>query len=279
MFVNPTAGDTRIVRLPRPTKINQRVLGSAVVGLLAANAFAAAVIAGDVGAGPVGAAAAEAASAPTGTPQTVTLVTTADGRRLLVDPSTPEGRKAIADAKRQGATTRDVAIPARTGPGSSSTLPGGLDLGRLLGDLPSGGALEVGQEIVDQLLDPGTVTSVIEGAKTTVSSVVGGAQTTVSSVLGDTQTTVSSVLASTPSTLTSVLGGVQPTVTSVVGGTQSTVTSVLHQVTPTSVTPTSSLLGTVLTTVSTVVQSVTPTTSAPPPTTVPGPLCGLLAHC
>jgi hypothetical protein len=276
MFVNPCPGETRIVRLPRPTKLNQRVLGSAVVGLLAANAFAAAVIAGDVGgsvAAPVTSESTVPPAAPSPGPQTVTLITTTDGRRLLVDPSTPAGRQAIADAERQGATTQDVPVPVadRTddGDGPTGTLPGALDLRHVLGNLPAAGALEVDQDVVDHLLqDPaGTITSVVDGAKTTVSSVLGTVQTTVSSVVGTGQSTVSSLLGSTPST-----------VTSVVGGAQSTVSSLLSP--PPTTPPTSSLLGSLITTVSTIVQSVTPTTSAPPPTTAPpGPLCGLLAHC
>jgi hypothetical protein len=85
MFVNPCPGETRIVRLPRPTKLNQRVLGSAVVGLLAANAFAAAVIAGDVGgsvAAPVTSESTVPPAAPSPGPQTVTLITTTDGRAV-----------------------------------------------------------------------------------------------------------------------------------------------------------------------------------------------------
>jgi hypothetical protein len=275
MFVNGRRGDTRDVRLPRPTKTNQRVLGSAVVGLLALNAWAAALVARD-DREPATATVVEQPAPAAPAPRTVTLITTTDGHRVLVDPSTPAGQQAIADAERQGATTQTIPVPTSTTTlGQPSTT---RPVAAKSGD--DGLVAELPQDLVDDLLrDPGsTVSSLVDGAKTTVSSVLDRGQTTVSSIVDDAQTTVSSVVDDAGST-----------VSSIVDDAGSTVSSVLHQVTtvpttaPPATTRPTSLVGSIITTVSTVLHGLsTPTTEAPSsPTTGPvqGAVCGLLAHC
>jgi hypothetical protein len=263
------------------------VLGSAVVGLLAANGVAVAVLDRDRGHDadrPAAVTAADpgAAGETAGPGRTVTVITTSDGRRLVADPGTEAGRRAIAEAERQGASTQDVTIPA-TSPSNGSTTgrPGGVDVGALLDALPHGGGatgagagpgvIEVGKGVLDDLLEKtgGTVTSVVEGAHGTVSSLLGTAPTTVTSVLGSTSSTVSSVVQGTQGTVSSLLGGAPSTVTSVVGGGASTVTSVVNQVTPTS-TP----LGPIVTSVSTLLPQATPTSAAP--AAPPAPVCHLV---
>lgn len=260
------------MRLPRPTKGNQFVLRSAVVALLTANAFAMAFLAGDDDVvDPLQPPAAGAPGAEA--PRSLTLITTADGRRILADPSTPEGRKAIADAERDGSTIREVTIPSTTSTtedtdSSDDTVAGrtgpssGLDLSDLLGRIAGDGTVEIPRDAPQDLLGGtiGTVTSIAGGAVTTVSSLVGGGGTTVSS------------------TVSSLAGGTVSTVSSLLAPVQSTVTSVVNQVTTPTTAP--SLLGGVVTTVSSIVQLAVPTTTAPATTTpTTSVVCGLLVHC
>ena len=141
--------------------------------------------------------------------RTLTLITTADGTRYLVDPNTDAGRAAIAEAQRNGSTITQVTVPtspstavASENPSTSFTLPPN-------GILP---------------IDPG---STLDDTLTTVSSILGSTQSTVSSILGSTQSTVTSIVGSTQSTVATVVTtvtGVVSTVSSTVGGVVTTVT-------------------------------------------------------
>src|SRR3954452_13851560 len=83
------AGETRF----------HRFVSSCVVALLTANAFAIALVATD---NPLNNAAA---------PHELTLITSSDGHRYLVDPTTDAGKKAIEEAKHNGSTLQNVPVP------------------------------------------------------------------------------------------------------------------------------------------------------------------------
>ncbi|MCU1379640.1 MAG: hypothetical protein JWN29_2623 [Acidimicrobiales bacterium] len=274
----------RGVRLTRPSSVTQRALGTAVVGLLAANGFvAAAFVHDDAGPGRRPATASEAGAAPA--VRTVTLITTRDGRRLVADPNTTAGRKAIADARRDGGTVQTVPVPARKAPsGTELTVPGAtgtngpLDLGTLMGDVlgddategsggsggvGGGGVVEIGQATFDRIL---------EETKTTVTSLA--------DKVGSTPSTITSIVSSTPSTVTSILQGVPSTITSVLPTLVPPASSIPNQA---PITPSTSLLSglgaTVTSLLQPVHQQVTTTVSVPPSPPPPAAVCGLLVHC
>src|SRR4051812_8460834 len=116
MYVNPSPGHIRGVALPTPSSRTQRLLAGSVAALLTANAFAVAgLVTDDHDADArLRRQTAEAAAAPlVADPPVVAIVTTADGRTFVADPLTPEGRKAIEAAKKDGGTVRTVPVPAR----------------------------------------------------------------------------------------------------------------------------------------------------------------------
>src|SRR5690349_18685681 len=84
---------------------SHRVATVWVAALLAANG--AAVLTG-LGGDVVPAAAQHAAAAPE---RTIALITTKDGRQIAVDPNTPAGWQAIADAEKRGDSVTTVAVP------------------------------------------------------------------------------------------------------------------------------------------------------------------------
>jgi hypothetical protein len=270
----------RGVRLTRASSATQRALGTAVIALLAANGFAAALVHDDAGLGRRPATASEAAASASGAAvRTVTLITTRDGRRLVADPNTAAGRKAIADARRDGGTVQTVPVPAQKAPsGKVPTVPGAtgtdgaLDLGTLVGDLldddPGEGSGESGRG------GGGGLVGVIE---------IG--QATFDRILEDTRTTVTSLadtVGSTPSTVTSILQGVPSTITSVLPTVVAPASSILNQA-PTTlpVTPSTSLLSGLGATVTSLLQPVQQqvTTTVPPSPPPTAPVCGLLVHC
>ena len=255
MFVHDMCGQPQGVTFPTPSLRLQRLLGGSVAALLTANAFAVASLVGDQGGSDRlrrPAATGEVIVPTSETPPAVALITTGDGRTFVADPSTAEGRRAIDQARRDGGTVRNVAVPPRT----SSSKPGtSLPLPRSVGNLlPKGtplpgagdddGLLEiVDPDLVERLLqDPvGTATSIVQSAPATITSVVEGATSTVSSIL----TPVLPPPTAPPS--------------------------------PASSAPPLGLLGQVVTTVVQVVGSVTPTTAPPAPTSTP--VCTLLVLC
>ena len=196
--------------------------------------------------------------------RTIAIITNPDGTQTAVDPSTPAGWKAIADAKENGATVTTVEVPdsaaATGGTGARPTIPGidADDLQRLLGGT------------VDHIVT--TVRTIIDETGKTVVSIVDGTLTTVSSIVEDTKTTASSVVDDTKSTLDSVIDDTQTTVDSVVDETQTTVSSVVEVVnnltTTTTAAPTT-------TTSNVTVPVVVTVTTLPGGTPIPEPIGGI----
>jgi hypothetical protein len=190
-----------------------RFVSGCVVALLTANAFAIAMIVAD----DLGDKGAE--STPV---RTLTLVTTADGRRFLVDPNSEAGRQAIDEARRTGGTVTQVTVPstsstavaAKNG-GSGSTLP----------TLPKNGILEI---------DPGTIINdtlnTLLDTVTTVSSILDSTASTASSIVKETKTSLDELIDSTQSTLANVSTSVKETATTASSTLSSTVSSVVTTV-------------------------------------------------
>src|SRR3954452_10197458 len=95
------AGETRF----------HRFVSSCVVALLTANAFAIALVATD---NPLNNAA---------PPHELTLITTSDGHRYLVDPNTAVGKQAIDEAKHNGSTLQNVPVPTTSSTALASKSP------------------------------------------------------------------------------------------------------------------------------------------------------------
>lgn len=187
-----------------------RFLSCCVVALLMGNALAIGLMLADD----------DVATRAESPARTLTLITTADGRRILVDPNTDAGRQAIADAQRNGSTITQVPVPttSSTVASSQATLP---TLPPVDGILP---------------IDPGSVLddtiNTLLDTVTTVSSMVGGSVTTVSSIVSDTQSTIANVSTTVDEVVTTVSSTVSTVVTTVstsVGGVVTTVTTVLNQ--------------------------------------------------
>lgn len=247
------------MRLPTTSVRSRRFVGGTVAAVLTANAFAFATLAND-DAPPDGrfrdVEAAAIPEIPPLAPPELALITTTDGDTFVVDPSTPEGRRAIRDAKREGATVREVAMP---GPGRAEALP--ATRGENLLGLP--GQLDPAPE-GDEV---GSLTDILRTGPSTLTSVVGGVGPTVSTVLP----TVSSVVGVVGSTVGSVVGSVGSTVGSVIGSVGSVVDGLL----PTTTEP--PLVGGLLGGLETVVGvTQSETTTAPPASE---PVCTLLVFC
>lgn len=211
------------------------------MALLTANAFAIAMIVTDD----------EAETSEESPARTLTLITTADGRRFLVDPNTEAGRQAIADAQQSGSTITQVTVP------STSSTSVGSENPNTSFTLPPNGILPV---------DPGTIlddtlTTLVDTVST-VSSIVDKSVSTVSSIVDDTKTTVSSILGSTQSSVATV----SSTVSSTVGGVVTTVAGVVTTVTVPA--PVSSSLSPL--------TSPTSSVTTTPTTVVSDPICTLL---
>ena len=155
----------------------QRFLRGAVACLLTANGFAlAALSGGDATSAP----ARRATEAAATRGRTVTLVTAKDGTRYLADRSTPEGRQAIENALRDGATVQDVTARGSTGVGTSVlTLPLGLDKLHLPTDLASLPSLPVDLGAVT-----GTVTGVADAVEQHLSDLADATQGAVTTLVG-----------------------------------------------------------------------------------------------
>lgn len=272
------AGNLRGMAFPISSLRLQRLLGGSVAALLTANAFAVVSLLGDDGNGPDRlrrpAATGDVIVPTADTPPTLALITTADGRTFVADPGTAEGRRAIAEARRDGGSVRQVTPPrtASSSPGSTLPLPGSLegtaaDLPGLVGDLlPKGTLPEDGDGLLE--VDPDLIQGLLEDPVGTATSIVQSTPTTVTSIVQSTPTTVTSIVQSTPTTVTSVLDGAT-----------SNMSTLLAPLTPsTTAAPSLGVLGQVVTTVVTTVDSVTTTTVAPTTTTTTS-VCTLLVLC
>jgi hypothetical protein len=93
----------------------QRFLRGSVACLLTANGFALAVLASDGDVIPD-----EAPAAADGT-RTITVIRTADGQTQQVDPNTVQGRAAIEEAEKAGATITTVTVPPSTTSSTTAT--------------------------------------------------------------------------------------------------------------------------------------------------------------
>ena len=213
--------------LPSPQPRLQRFIGGCIAALLTAGAFAVAALldddasannhlrrpraTGDVIVPPDGA-------------STIAIITTPDGRTFAADPTTADGRRAIDEARRDGSTVRDLALPSRTPttrPNGSRSEPGTDDvLGTVLDELADaarpdedgtedGGLFEIDPDLVEDLLDDplGSLTSIVTSPPPTLTSVLDGSQTAVSSLLGELPiaipvTTTSTTPTTSPSTTT-----------------------------------------------------------------------------
>lgn len=188
----------------------QRLTAMAVPALLAANAMVLVLgLSVTDDAKPASADAADAAG-------TVTYIRAADGTLRLVDPTTPEGWKAIAEANQRGETV--VTVPEGEEPAelmqqsaTSTTLaPGGLedDLDQLLDDTESTVVKTIGQlgDTVDGVVDD--LTDVIDkNAGTNVGDLL---DEDVDKTTDTLTTTVSTVVADTRNTATTVVDTVTP---------------------------------------------------------------------
>jgi hypothetical protein len=194
-------------------------------------------------------------------PRTITLITTKDGKQIAVDPTTPEGWKAVADAEQRGDTVSTVPVPeaavaASKGDGGNPTV---TIPGVSAGDLQN---LLTGT--VDHIVT--TVSTIVDSTGQTVVSIVDGVGSTVSSVVGDAGSTVSSVVDSATSTVSSIVDSA--TTVPTVATTIPTVPTTIPVVTTvpsldTTVTTIQSTVTTIQNTVTTLLGS-TPT--LPPPT-------------
>jgi hypothetical protein len=234
-----------------------RFVSSCVVALLTANGFAIAVIVSD---NPVSTAEA---------PHDLTLITTSDGHRYLVDPRTEAGRQAIDEAKKNGSTLQNVPAPTTNSTGLAAQNPDSPlpTLPPINGVLPIDPGSTLDQTINNILNTVTTVSSVVGGAVTTVSSILDDTQSTVSSILDDTQSTVANVsttLAGAVTTVSSTLDGVVTTVSTTVANVSTTVGGVVTTLT--------SLLNQLNSTVTTIANPTSTTISTS------DPICGLL-HC
>src|SRR4051794_34467680 len=154
-------------------------------------------------------------------PRTIALITTEDGRQIAVDPTTPAGWKAIADAQKRGDAVTTVTVPqaavaaSKGDPGDpAATIPGvsATDLQSLL----TGNVDQIATTVRTIIDSTGhTVVSIVGDVGGTVSSIVGDAGSTVSSIVGDTQSTLQDTVSTIQNTVTTL----QDTVTSVVGAT------------------------------------------------------------
>jgi hypothetical protein len=191
--------------------------------------------------------------------RSIMIITKPDGSQVAVDPNTPEGWQAVADAKKDGNAVTEVAVPddvvaasEDSNTQSSLTIPGinATDLQNLL----LGKVDEIKTTVQTIVDDTGkTVVSVANSVVGTASSLVDGASSTVSSVVDDAGSTVSSVV-----------GDVGKTVTTL----QSTVTTIQNTVTtlPQTVTTLPQTVTTIPQTVSTAPQTVTSIVSSTPTT-------------
>ena len=190
--------------------------------------------------------------------RTIAVITMPDGSQIAVDPTTPAGYEAIAEAKKKGGTVTTVAVPAdaaATGAGGSS-IPGinTTDLQRLLT-----GKVDQIVTTVRTIVDSAgkTVVSIVEGTKTTVSSVVAGPKTSIDARVEDTKTTIED----TQTSIDELIDDTQTTVEDIVEDTNTTIATILED--PTSAT-------TLVTTPPTTTETVPVTVSVPPEVPVVG---------
>lgn len=255
------------MRLPTHSVRCRRFIGGSVAALLTAGAFGFASLVSDdatFGGRFRDVEAAAIPEIPPSAPVDLALITTTDGRTFTADPSTPEGRQAIRDARRDGATVREGAVPgpsprprprSRSGEAEPPATGEERVLGQpgLLDPSPNGGG-ETGSET-------GNLADLLRTLPSTLTAVVGGLGATVSTLLP----TVSSVVGGVGSAVSSLVGGLTPTTTAPAASTQTTAPSLVG-----------GLLGSLGSIVTTVVGVAPSETTAPP---TPDPVCTLLVFC
>jgi hypothetical protein len=192
----------------RPTKL-QRLTAMSVSALLAANAAVLVTGLAD-----------DLASSDPGTPGTITYIVGADGSTIAVDPSTPEGWRAIAEAEQRGVEV--VTVDASEAPDAvrqattttirtTTTARPGTQIG------PAGSGITIpSTEDVDELLDD-TITSVVdtlEDVTDTVDDTVDDVTDIVDDTTGtDVGDTVDSVVDDTTDTITTTVSTIAETIT------------------------------------------------------------------
>jgi hypothetical protein len=182
----------------------QRITAMSVSALLAANALVIAVGLGD-----------DLASSPAADQsETVTFIVGEDGTRVAVDPNTPEGWRAIADAQERGqeVVSEPVADPtAGRKPSTTTTTRPKPRPGQVQ---PSGSAITVPD--VEQVLDDtlNTVVSIVDDVGQTVDDTVDQVTDIVDDTTGlDSGETVDPAVDEATDTLTTTVSTVVETVT------------------------------------------------------------------
>lgn len=228
---------------------NRRLLANAVGVVLAGNVVALFLV-GDGGSdaggpldGPAPAGAAEE-STQLPEPETITLITNADGSKVVVDPSTPEGRQQIERARESGGTVATVSAPSTTtttakktttttakprtatnggdaGNGVPVTVPNlgstvttivdiGNDLIEDVGDTVNDGVDQV-TDLTPIPEDDAVVDPIVDSVVTTVVTTVQGVTNTVNETVGSTTPTTTGLLnglvAEVDDTTTGTVGG------------------------------------------------------------------------
>lgn len=152
----------------------QRFLAGSITALLAANAIVlvTGVLGGDV-ASPVPA---------VSDAKTLTYIVGADGTKTLVDPSTPAGSQAIADANEQGGQV--VTVPTEQAPASvqsqratttTTTAPGAKPAAPSAGPATTTSTLPVVNGVVNTVVSTvNSVVGTVNDTLTTVTSIVEG---------------------------------------------------------------------------------------------------------
>lgn len=188
----------------------QRFTAMSVSALLAANALVLVVGLDD-----------DIESSSPDQPETVTFIVDDEGNRTAVDPSTPEGSKAIADAQDDGQEVvteevADPAAPAGTQPKptstSTSTTTTTRPKPRPAAVAPSGSAVPDVEQVLDDTLN--TVVSVVDGVGQTVDDTVDQVTDIVDDTTGlDTGGTIDPAVDEVTDTLTTTVSTVVEAVT------------------------------------------------------------------
>ncbi|HEX4905183.1 MAG TPA: hypothetical protein VFU93_07020 [Acidimicrobiales bacterium] len=209
----------------------QRLTSMAVPALLAANAMVLVLgLAGMTDDAPAGA-------------ETVTYIKAADGSMIAVDPNTPEGWKAIADAEQRGeqvVTVDEQDAPAELMQQQSPSTPGGLlkPVDDLLDDTESTVVRTVDElgntvdSVVDQvtdIVDDTAGTNVGDTVDPIVDDTTDTLTTTVSTVVRETRNTATTVVQPAEDVVEDTVNEVVPSV----GGTSSNPTPTVAPTVPT----------------------------------------------
>jgi hypothetical protein len=241
----------------RPSPRLQRLTAMSVTALLAANAMVLVVgIADDAN---------DEQVTTQGDGRTLALIEGADGKQILVDPNTPEGQQAIADAQKRGDKVSTVAasdVPAESLPdgGVPGLLPPGVTI-PTLGDIED---LLHGTE--------STIVQTVDDLGDTIDDTVDDVTDTIDDTTGlDTGDIVDPAVDDGTDTLTTTVSTIvdtgNQTATTIVNGTTGTTTTTVHPTTTTTVAVTTTTVAPTTTTTTVVVPT---TVTVPPevPTTI-----------